>query len=80
MYYYGKDLFARGLPNDVCFACAIKGKVNDVPQIRKIFSQFKIKEVGTSYTCGSKNPHRLKSLSSQIAIFRGREKYALKGF
>ncbi len=38
------------------------------------------KEVGTSYTCGSKNPHRLKSLSSQIAIFRGREKYALKGF
>ncbi len=47
VYYYGKDLFARGLPDDVCFACAIKGKVNDVPQIRKIFSQFKIKGVGT---------------------------------
>ncbi|WP_273723983.1 hypothetical protein [Bartonella sp. AU18XJBT] len=50
---------ARGLPDDVCFVCAIKGKVlslNDVSQIRKIFSQFKIKGVGASYTSDSKNP------------------------
>ncbi|EJF96827.1 hypothetical protein MEI_01439 [Bartonella vinsonii subsp. arupensis Pm136co] len=38
----------------------LKGKfvlsLNDVPEIRTTFSQFKLKEVNTSYTCGSTHP------------------------
>ncbi|EJF83272.1 hypothetical protein MCW_01391, partial [Cardidatus Bartonella washoeensis 085-0475] len=44
----------------------LKGKfvlsLNDVPEIRTTFSQFKRKEVTTSYTCGSKYPIPAKEL------------------
>ncbi|EJF82869.1 hypothetical protein MCW_01590 [Cardidatus Bartonella washoeensis 085-0475] len=44
----------------------LKGKfvlsLNDVPEIRTTFSQFKRKEVTTSYTCGSKNLISAKEL------------------
>ncbi|MET3589957.1 hypothetical protein ABID23_001049, partial [Bartonella silvatica] len=59
--YYGKDLFKREDYQTMSTLLAqLKRKfllsLNDVPEIRKIFSQFKIKEVNTSYTCSSNNP------------------------
>ncbi|ENN94671.1 phage-related modification methylase [Bartonella vinsonii subsp. berkhoffii str. Tweed] len=58
---YGKDLFKREDYQKMSTLLAqLKGKfvlsLNDVPEIRKTFSQFKLKEVNTSYTCGSNNP------------------------
>ncbi|WP_455466580.1 DNA adenine methylase [Bartonella sp. B39] len=55
--YYGKDLFKREDYQTMSALLAqLKGKfllsLNDVPEIRKTFSQFQIKEVTTSYTCG----------------------------
>jgi DNA adenine methylase len=55
--YYGKDLF----PRDQFAKLAehlrqIKGRfimsINDVPQIRELFSGFDIEEVGVNYTAG----------------------------
>ncbi len=59
--YYGKDLFKREDYQRMAMLLAqLKGKfllsLNDVPEIRNTFSQFKIKEVNTSYTCDSNNP------------------------
>ncbi|EJF85010.1 DNA adenine methylase [Bartonella rattimassiliensis] len=58
---YGKDLFKREDYQTMSTLLAqLKGKfllsLNDVPEVRKTFSQFKIKEVTTSYTCGSNKP------------------------
>ncbi|GAA5094517.1 DNA adenine methylase [Bartonella acomydis] len=65
--YYGKDLFKReDYQTMSALLTQLKGKfllsLNDVPEIRKIFIQFKIKEVNTSYTCGSNNPTPAKEL------------------
>ncbi|WP_375652671.1 DNA adenine methylase [Bartonella sp. AP19HLJMH] len=59
--YYGKDLFKREDYQRMSTLLAqLKGKfllsLNDVPEIRKSFSPFKIKEVTISYTCSSNNP------------------------
>ncbi|SPU26510.1 Site-specific DNA methylase [Candidatus Bartonella washoeensis] len=64
---YGKDLFKREDYQKMSTLLAqLKGKfvlsLNDVPEIRTTFSQFKRKEVTTSYTCGSKYPIPAKEL------------------
>ncbi|WP_336288678.1 DNA adenine methylase [Bartonella sp. CB60] len=56
--YYGKDLFKReDYQVMATILSQLKGKfllsLNDVPEIRKTFSQFHIKEVTTFYTFGS---------------------------
>ncbi|EJF79388.1 hypothetical protein MCO_00954 [Bartonella sp. DB5-6] len=58
--YCGKDLFKReDYQTMSTLLVQLKGQfllfLNDVPEIRKTFSQFNIKEVNISYTCGSKN-------------------------
>ncbi|WP_455480338.1 DNA adenine methylase [Bartonella sp. B12(2025)] len=66
-HYYGKDLFKREDYQTMSALLAqLKGKfllsLNDVPEIRKTFSQFQIKEVTTSYSCGSSNNAIAKEL------------------
>ncbi len=56
--YYGKDLFKReDYQVMATILSQLQGKfllsLNDVPEIRKTFSQFHIKEVTTFYTFGS---------------------------
>ncbi|WP_273719109.1 MULTISPECIES: DNA adenine methylase [Bartonella] len=58
--YYGKDLFKREDYQTMSMLLAqLKGKfllsLNDVPEIRKTFSQFHIKEVRTIYSCNLSN-------------------------
>ncbi|WP_455481252.1 DNA adenine methylase [Bartonella sp. B12(2025)] len=65
--YYGKGLFKREDYQTMSALLAqLKGKfllsLNDVPEIRKTFSQFHIKEVTTSYTCCSSNNAIAKEL------------------
>ncbi|MCZ2203982.1 DNA adenine methylase [Bartonella sp. A05] len=65
--YYGKELFKREDYQVMSTILSqLKGKfllsLNDVPEIRKTFSQFHIKEVTTSYSCGSSNNALAKEL------------------
>ncbi|WP_332061096.1 DNA adenine methylase [Bartonella sp. CB74] len=65
--YYGKDLFKWEDYQVIATILAqLKGKfllfLNDVPEIRKTFSQFHIKEVTISYTFGSSNNTVAKGL------------------
>ncbi len=65
--YCGKDLFKRKDYQTMSKLLAqLKGKflvsLNDVSGMRKTFSQFKIKEVSISYTCGSKNQTLVQKL------------------
>ncbi|WP_126604054.1 DNA adenine methylase [Bartonella vinsonii] len=58
--YYGKDLFKREDYQTMSTLLAqLKGKfllsLNDVPEIRKTFNQFKIKEMRTLYSCNASN-------------------------
>uniref|UniRef100_UPI00115B1F71 DNA adenine methylase n=1 Tax=Bartonella massiliensis TaxID=929795 RepID=UPI00115B1F71 len=58
--YYGKDLFKREDYQTMSMLLAqLKGKfllsLNDVPEIRKTFSQFTLKEVRTTYSCNLSN-------------------------
>ncbi len=58
--YYGKDLFKREDYQVMTkILSQLKGKfllsLNDVPEIRKTFSQFNIKEVTTLYSFGGSN-------------------------
>lgn len=65
--YYGSNLFnrdqfalmAKRLKN-------IKGhfimSINDVPEIRKLFEEFKITEVATTYSLGNNNAHNANEL------------------
>ncbi|UTO29189.1 DNA adenine methylase [Bartonella harrusi] len=58
--YYGKDLFKReDYQTMFSLLAQLKGKfllsLNDVPEIRKTFSQFKIREVKTLYSCNDSN-------------------------
>ncbi len=65
--YYGKDLFKwEDYQTMSALLAQLKEKfllsLNDVAEVRKTFSQFKIKEVNTSYTCGSNNAIPAKEL------------------
>lgn len=58
--YYGKDLFKREDYQTMSALLAqLKGKfllsLNDVPEVRKIFSQFTFKKVNTLYSCNASN-------------------------
>lgn len=58
--YYGKDLFKREDYQTMSMLLSqLKGKfllsLNDLPEVRKTFSQFRIKEVKTVYSCNSLN-------------------------
>lgn len=56
--YYGKDMFAKGDFERIVDMCGdMKGKfivsINDVPEIRKMFGKFNIREVGVMYSLGA---------------------------
>ncbi|ETS07674.1 hypothetical protein O97_00697 [Bartonella henselae str. Zeus] len=58
--YYGKDLFKReDYQRMAILLTQLKGKfllsLNDVPEVRKTFSQFTLKEVNTFYSCNALN-------------------------
>ncbi len=58
--YYGKDLFKREDYQRMAMLLAqLKGKfllsLNDVPEVRKTFSQFTFKKVNTLYSCNALN-------------------------
>ncbi|WP_375665538.1 MULTISPECIES: DNA adenine methylase [unclassified Bartonella] len=58
--YYGKDLFKReDYQTMSALLSQLKGKfllsLNDVPEVRKSFSQFHIRDVKTVYSCNSLN-------------------------
>ncbi|WP_175868802.1 DNA adenine methylase [Bartonella gabonensis] len=58
--YYGKDLFQREDYQTMSMLLAqLKGKfllsLNDVPEVRKTFNQFTLKEVRTTYSCNLSN-------------------------
>ncbi len=58
--YYGKDLFKREDYQRMAMLLAqLKGKfllsLNDVPEVRKTFSQFTLKKINTFYSCNALN-------------------------
>lgn len=58
--YYGKDLFKREDYQRMAILLAqLKGKfllsLNDVPEVRKTFSQFTLKKINTFYSCNASN-------------------------
>lgn len=64
--YYGKDIFGKQDFNKIADICRhIKGKciisINDVPEIRKIFDGFNIREEELTYSLGAK-PTKAKEL------------------
>lgn len=65
--YYGKEIFSRKDFQKLSDQLkAIKGKfllsLNDVPEIREIFSPFNIETTSTRYSCGSAAPKKVTEL------------------
>lgn len=74
---YGKDLFEPEEFDRMAAQLAkIKGRfllsINDVPAIRKIFAEFRIEQVETTYTVGKANDSRGRRRELLIANFKWR--------